>query len=66
MEKDLAEHLAKLRAESAQRKAPPREIDQQPDYSRRQVEREGRSSFSGGSFGGGTWGGRSRAEGEQP
>jgi len=32
----------------------------------RQVEREGRSEWSGGSMGGGTWGGRSRGEREQP
>lgn len=66
MEKDLAEHLARLRKENANLPAPPREINPRPDYHQRQVEREGRSPFSGGSFGGGTWGGRSRSEGEQP
>ena len=66
MEKDLAEHLAKLRADNANRPAPPREIGTPPDYHQRRVEREGRSPFSGGNFGGGTWGGRSRGEGEQP
>jgi hypothetical protein len=66
MEKDFAEHLAKLRAASAKLETPSREIDQRPDYSQRQVEREGRSPFSGGNFGGGTWAGRSRSEGEQP
>jgi hypothetical protein len=66
MEKDLAEHLARLRAENASRQTQPREIDKRPDYYQRQVEREGRSPFSGGNFGGGTWGGRSRSEGEQP
>jgi len=69
MEKDFAEHLAELRAEHANRQNRsdrPREIHPRPDYHQRQVEREGRSPFSGGSFGGGTWGGRSRGEGEQP
>jgi hypothetical protein len=42
------------------------EIERQPDSHQRQVEREGRSNWSGGGMGGGTWGGRSRSEGEQP
>ena len=66
MEKDFAEHLARLRAESKSRPALPRESERKPDYFQRSVEREGRSPFSGGNFGGGTWGGRSRSEGEQP
>jgi hypothetical protein len=66
MEKNLAEHLSRLRAESAKAQAPPRQIERAPDHFQKQVEREGRSPFSGGNFGGGTWGGRSRSEGEQP
>ena len=66
MEKNFAEHLAKLRAEHAGRDDRSREINQRPDYYQRQVEREGKSPFSGGNFGGGTWGSRSRSEGEQP
>jgi len=66
MGKDLAEHLARLRTEGEKPPAPPRELPRAADHYQRQVEREGRSPFSGGSFGGGTWGGRSRSEGEQP
>ena len=44
---------------------PRQEIERHPDSHQRQVEREGRSNWSGGSMGGGTWGGRSRGEREQ-
>jgi hypothetical protein len=36
------------------------EHERNPSYHQKQVEREGRSEWSGGSMGGGTWGGRSR------
>jgi hypothetical protein len=39
---------------------PQPEKERAPDYTRRAMEREGRSEWSGGSMGGGTWAGRSR------
>lgn len=39
---------------------PQHEIERHPDYFQRGREREGDSSFSGGSWGGGSWAGRSR------
>jgi hypothetical protein len=67
MEKDFAQYLAGLRARVAEseevsklvrpeRQVRPRHaIEARPDYHQRQVEREGRSEWSGS-----TWGGRGR------
>jgi hypothetical protein len=66
MEQDFKEHMARLRAQSQSQVRSQPEIERNPSSYQRQVEREGRSTWSGGSFGGGTWGGRSRSEGEQP
>jgi hypothetical protein len=66
MEQDFKEHMARLRAQSQGQVRSQPEIERNPGSYQRQVEREGRSNWSGGSFGGGTWGGRSRSEGEQP
>jgi hypothetical protein len=65
MQKDLEEHLARLRAQDQRVRAQP-EIERNPDYFQRRAEHDGRSTWSGGSFGGGTFACRSRGEGEQP
>jgi len=39
---------------------PQADKEKAPDYHNRQLEKEGRSEWSGGSMGGGTWAGRSR------
>ena len=66
MEENFKEHMARLRAQSQGPARSQPEIERNPDTYKRQVEREGRSNWSGSRFGGGTWAGRTRSEGEQP